>query len=163
MIKKSELETKRVSELKEMASELGIDTEGLLKAEIIEALLAHNDADGSEVEEEPEVEELADVEESAEEVEESAELVEPEVVESGDEDLAAEEAVEEIEEAETAPAQPSTIKVLKKLHMMFKNEDKTKPIRQVRGKVKVLHETDKYLKVETFISGVGYISGYIFK
>lgn len=43
MFKKSELEAKRVNELREIADDLGIQTDGLLKPQIIEMLLANSE------------------------------------------------------------------------------------------------------------------------
>lgn len=184
--KKSELEAMRVGELKELAAKFDIDVDGLRKADIVEVLLKYCSEGGSSVEDvvdaEPEI--IAEPEEEvsarlteASQLEEAEEIVSeelPEVPESEEPGVSEPESIAQPEELDpeepeetSAPielsAQHSTITALTQLHTLFKNADKTCPIRQISGKVKILQAQSDWLKVEVFISGMGHVVGYIFR
>lgn len=191
MFKKSELEAKRVNELREIADDLGIQIDGLLKPQIIEMLLA-NSEDTKEIENEdivdneaePDNEECIEDQRADENVDghvdvpidetvvntevelnpseiNSTEQYEEYIEYSGLEIQAVTDSSEDYIEISTESA--PYLQTLDRLHPLFAKPDKTGFIHQIDGLVKVIEESSSYQKVECLLPGRGNVTGYIFK
>lgn len=137
---KSELQAKKVAELKEIAIPLGLEIKGLRKAELINAILQYYAAsDKSE-----EVEDVVEVKHEALEPEPVQELV-----------------VEKIEE-EKPVFKPRMIK-LDKQTTIYKSPGSKEILGRIKGHVNVISEEGKYYKIRTFIFGKGSMYAYILK